>query len=81
MTSENEGLGPLPQIHPRERLVDEAEQQLRMSLISLHKLGLTTGEFLQVVSNVLGGEVRSIARYAIRVERHGNTETPGGWAS
>jgi hypothetical protein len=74
-------MGPFPQIHPRERIVTEAEQQLRMSIIGLHKLGLTTGEFLQVVTNVMTNEIRMIARHAIRAERHpDDLDKPGGWA-
>jgi hypothetical protein len=73
-------LDHLPKIHPRERLVTEAEQQLRTAIIGLNKIGLTTGEFLQVITNVMSGEISSIAKYAIRNERHGNLDKPGGWA-
>lgn len=40
-------------------------------------LKLTRGEKIQYVA----GEMASLAKYAIRMERHGNYDTPGGLAS
>jgi hypothetical protein len=40
---------------------------------------LTDGETLATISDVLGGEVATLAKYMIRAERHpGNPDTPGG---
>jgi hypothetical protein len=67
-------------MHPREKLVREAESKLRGHVLDiLDDSGLTEGESLRVLAAVFGGYLASVAKYAIRVERHGDTETPGGW--
>ena len=73
-------LDDLPRIHPREKIVDEAEQKLRAVVFELIQSELTQGEFLKVLGNVMDGEIRSIAKYAIRRERHGDEDKPGGIA-
>lgn len=67
-------------IHPRERLVTEAEQKIRAVALDAIK-GLTVAEGLSAVTRALSGEILSVLKYEIRHERHGNTETPGGLAS
>lgn len=66
----------LPKIHPRARLVDRAELDLTAEFHRLTQK-LSTWETVQVLlrfhSNALGG----IAKYAIREERHGNTDKAG----
>ena len=43
------------------------------------KSDLTEGERLRVVAKVFGGYVGSVAKYAIREERHpGQPDKPGG---
>lgn len=79
---ENGGLGPLPRIHPRERIVTEARLELMNAINDIRKkYELTTGEHMQVVNSELSSVFGSIAKYSIREERHGNSETPGGWAA
>lgn len=70
----------MPTLHPREKLIREAERDLRKFLIGwVDKFeGLTAFESIQVLQNTLGDEILSICKYGIRIERHGDTETPGG---
>ncbi|KKN07250.1 hypothetical protein LCGC14_1068900 [marine sediment metagenome] len=69
----------MPKRHEREKLVTSAEIELQKAALEISK-ELTTAEYLRVLANVFGGAINSIAKYEIRQERHGNTETPGGWA-
>ena len=70
-------LDDLPKIHPRERLVTEAENELRRAYIeALSKL--STAECIQVINNVAHSEIALIIRQAIRMERHGDPDKPGG---
>ncbi len=72
-------LGPLPRIHPREKIVREAASKLRLFLVEVTK-DLTEAEGLRIVNDVLSSHIGSIAHYAIRAERHpGEPDTPGGW--
>ena len=64
-------------LHPREQLVTEAKLKLQMALEGVLE-GLTEAEGLRVVNSVLSGYVGSVAKYAIREERHGGLEKPGG---
>jgi len=74
-----QGLGPLPRIHPREKIVREAASRLRLFLLEVTK-DLTEAEGLRIVNEVMGSHIGSIARYAIREERHpGKPDEPGGW--
>lgn len=69
----------LPRLHPREKVVRQAEMDLLTALetvITQHKL--TVGECMRVVVAVLGGHIGGIARSTIRVERHGDANKPGG---
>jgi hypothetical protein len=68
----------MPKQHPREVLVQEAELNLREAILKVTK-DLTEAESLRVVNSVMSSHIGSVAKYAIREERHGNTETPGGW--
>jgi hypothetical protein len=68
-------------LHEREKLVRAAEIDLRQALLELGKKhDLTSFEYIQVVQRVLGGEILSTCKYGIRIERHGDPETPGGLA-
>lgn len=72
----------LPKIHSREREVEKAEMDLRSRLLEwMKEHDLTTYEHLRVVNQVLSGEIAGTLKYAIREERHGNTDTPGGLES
>lgn len=70
----------LPRIHHREKLVREAESRLRGAIVDagIHKLDLSEAEYLQVVSTVLHEQLSTTLKYAIRRERHGDTDKPGG---
>ena len=68
----------MPRMHPRVPIVNGAEIKLREALSEIRK-DLTEPEFLKVVANVLGDEVGTIAKYAIRQERHGCTDKAGDW--
>jgi len=68
----------LPVEHPRAKIVREAENELRKAYLDIaDKYALTTGEQLRVLSNALNSGLSSIAKYAIRHERHGSGDKPG----
>lgn len=71
--------GNLPRIHPREAIVNKAENDLRTAIAAAVR-ELTTAEELRVLASVFGDRVGGIAKYAIREERHGKTDKPGGIA-
>lgn len=61
--------------HPRERVIRKAQSEIEWKLINLVNLHeLTDGEVLQMLSSFMATQ----AKYMIRFERHGETETPGG---
>jgi len=71
----------MPKIHERESLVKSAELQLREAIVEMMKSwDLTTFETIQVFNKVMSEEIASVVKYQIRFERHGNYDTPGGWA-
>jgi len=72
--------GKLPKIHPRSELVRKAELKIQEAFLKETE-GLTTGEVLRVCASVFGSQVGTIAKYAIRRERHGDADRPGDWAS
>jgi hypothetical protein len=73
-------LGPLPTIHPRERIVNEACSELDLAAINVRqKYDLTTGEYLRVLVHVVNNCIGGVAKWAIRAERHPeNPDKPGG---
>lgn len=77
-------MGPLPLIHERETLVHKAEMKLREKLLeatgSDEFKELTSAEYLKVINIVFSDKIASFLKFAIRKERHGNTDDPGGWA-
>lgn len=68
-----------PKIHPRVKIVDKALRGIKESILE-HIKPLTTAETVQVVTRALSDELVSIAKYAIREERHGDASEPGDWA-
>ena len=68
------------QMHPREKQIDEAERVLSKAILKLHKMDLTHNEFISVVTQVMSTTVLTTTKYAIRRERHGDPEQPGGLA-
>ena len=75
-----EDLGPLPRIHPREVLVEEARRDLSSALLEWEKGhdNLTTAEHIKVVTGVFNDHILSMMKFAIRHERHGDPDKPGG---
>jgi len=67
-------------MHKRERVVTEARIGLSQAILDWAEKhdGLTDGEYVSVLSGVLSDQLGSWAKYKIRAERHGNTDTPGG---
>lgn len=79
-------LGPLPRMHDREVIVREAEDELRLAISISSGEGsklseLTTAELLQVYNSVFSSAIGTVLKYAIRKERHGRTDRPGGITS
>ena len=73
-----DGLGQLPTEHERAPIVRKAENELEKAYLdTVDKYNLTTGECLRVLSNVMHNGISSIAKYAIRHERHGRGDKPG----
>ena len=71
-------LGPLPTEHPRAKIVRSAELALSNAYFEIYKdAELTTGECVRVLTNFLSTSLGSIAKYAIRHERHGSGDKPG----
>lgn len=70
-----------PRQHPREVVIREARLELEGFLLDWSKRHqLTNAEWLATIADVLGRQVANTAKYMIRLERHGDYDTPGGWA-
>ena len=68
-------------VHKREKIVTQARIDLMEAVIQwAGKHELTDCEFVSVINSVLSDQLGSWAKYKIREERHGNTNTPGGRA-
>lgn len=67
----------MPKIHPREKIVREAEAGIRLA-VEKHTKDLTLFERMKVITQVLSNEIGGDCKYQIRYERHGDYETPGG---
>jgi len=67
-------------IHPKKKLIKEAENELREVLYNIQfNRELTEGEFFRVLG-VAFREVDMWAKFKIREERHGDSNEPGGLA-
>jgi hypothetical protein len=66
-------------IHPRETLVRTAKLMVSSAVLT-HTAELTEAERLFVVNAVCSDWIAGVAKIAIREERHGNADTPGGLA-
>jgi len=74
-------LGPLPRIHPRVRICQEARQAISEAITkAVKEHELTTAEEISVINAACSSHIGHIAKYAIRHERHGNEDRPGGFA-
>lgn len=67
-------------IHPREKLVKEAERVLRDAVGRVYEMELTQWERIRIVNSVLSSSIADEAKFGIRYDRHGDTDTPGGRA-
>lgn len=73
----------MPKLHDREQAVIDAERALHSCLMEWkksHGYGLTFAEMVRVISYEMGMNISTAAKYAIRVERHGDHNEPGGLA-
>jgi hypothetical protein len=69
----------MPNLHPRELLVKEAELDLlRAWLKVVENRALTTVEELRVLANFAQSQIGGVAKYMICEERHGDADKPGG---
>lgn len=69
-------------MHPRTDVVDRAEIDLTQRLLEwARSYALTDTERLIVIYDVLAGNARSILKYQLREERHGDTGTPADVAA
>jgi hypothetical protein len=61
-------------LHPRYKLVETARYKVREAVYSIEEdSGLTFGETM----SILGDMIADRAKYAIRIERHGNDSKKG----
>ena len=70
-------MGPLPKIHKRERVTNEAANKLRIAIADATR-GLTEGESLRIVNQVCSEWIGTMAKYHIRIERHDDPDKAGG---
>lgn len=70
-------LGPLPKMHPRVMVCQQARNELSSFLLDLmQKHDLTSCEALMLLNEM---EARTL-KYALRAERHPDApDTPAGW--
>ena len=62
-------------LHPRERIVSDADREIQQALLDIgEKYNLTYAEYMMILSGVLA----HITKYEIRWERHGDMEKEGG---
>lgn len=66
-------------LHPREQMMTEAEIDLRKAISewSSRHAELTSAEYLKLLLGVTHDQAQSLLKIEIRIERHGNTDTPG----
>ena len=72
--------GPLPRRHPRAALCEKASCKIEIAIQqAIHDLdeSLTFPEALRAVLDASNAVQRGLLRTMIRLERHGNAETPG----
>lgn len=66
-------------LHPREENVRRAEIAIDKAVSEIiGREKLTTAETIRVLVHTLGDRLASIAKFAIRLERHGDADKPGG---
>jgi len=67
-------------LHAREVVVTEAEIELRTAVNEWSKKHseLSSAEYLKILLGVCHDQAQSLLKIEIRLERHGNADTPGG---
>lgn len=68
-------------MHEREENVTTAQRELLARWLEIVKAqDLTQAEEIRVLGSFVGDILGSISKFAIRVKRHGDADTPGGQA-
>lgn len=69
-------------LHKREALIQDANVALMDALIEWRRSEaaqkLTEWELVSLMSHELSSYISGVAKYAIRLERHGDRDKPGG---
>lgn len=66
-------------MHPRQKIMHDAQRDLQKQVYEwLQRHDLTTIEELHIINYVLSNTIGGTLKYALREERHGDTDTPGG---
>lgn len=67
-------------LHPREQIVGHARADLADAVFGWRRnhTDLTQAETISMLADVLGTSITGITKYAIREERHGDPDKPGG---
>jgi hypothetical protein len=69
-------------VHEREQIVTGARRSLHEKCAEWMREGegLTNAEFISVVTGVFSDVILDHTRLMIRLDRHGDVDTPGAWA-
>ena len=68
-------------LHPREELVRDSRLELMNRLADWnekHTEELTEVEWIQIITSCFSWEMSTFCKFAIREERHGDADKPGG---
>ncbi len=67
------------QRHPRDITCRNAASAMRTHMLGVRKLyDLTDVEYLQMVGSACASSIAYYAQFELRIERHGNPDTPSG---
>lgn len=67
----------MPRMHPREMKVRRAQTELESMIVEkANEADLTDVELLQALTSAM----QTSLKYMLRRERHGDEDTPAGWA-
>ena len=67
-------------LHAREIVINEAELELLTKINEWTKQhpDLTSAEYLKILLGVCHDQAQALLKIEIRIERHGDANTPGG---
>ncbi len=73
-------LNKLSKLHSREIEAQKAQVELENAVLGWRRnhVDLTMAELISILTHVFSSHLGSIAKYAIRHERHGDADKPGG---